>query len=204
MGVRLGGVFTGLIEHSGEVVAVDAAADGARIEIATDLAPALKLGDSVAVNGACLTAATLSEQSFIADVMNESLSRTALGALKPGDRVNLERPLAVGDRLDGHIVQGHVDGVGELAAQQDDGFSRVLRFALPDGLARYVVEKGSITIDGVSLTVSAVGKDFLEVSLIPETLERTTLGALQIGDRVNLEADILAKHVERLLQHPPT
>lgn len=195
-------MFTGLIEHSGTIARVDENADGARIEIATDLAPSLSLGDSVAVNGVCLTATTISDTSFTADVMHESLKRTALGALSAEDAVNLELPLAVGDRLDGHIVQGHVDGVGELTHRTDDGFSRVLRFKTPGDLAKYVVEKGSITIDGVSLTVSAVGDDWLEVSLIPETLERTTLGNLQTGEHVNLEADILAKHVERLLKHP--
>ncbi len=195
-------MFTGLIEHSGRVTDVNQNDDGAVIEIATDLAPQLKLGDSVAVNGVCLTATGLTGESFSADVMNESLARTALGALGSDDQVNLELPLAVGDRLDGHIVQGHVDGVGEVVQTTDEGFSRVVRVQVPAGLSRYVVEKGSITIDGVSLTVSAVGDDWLEVSLIPETLERTTLGTLQTGARVNLEADILAKHVERLLHHP--
>lgn len=195
-------MFTGLIEHSGKVVAVDQNDDGARIEIETDLATTLELGDSVAVNGACLTATALTGTAFTAEVMQESLRRTALGALAAGDQVNLELPLAIGDRLDGHIVQGHVDGVGELSQRTDEGFSRILRFQTPGDLAKYVVEKGSITIDGVSLTVSAVGDDWLEVSLIPETLERTTLGSLQTGEHVNLEADILAKHVERLLQHP--
>lgn len=197
-------MFTGLIDHSGKIAAIDTSEAGSVIEIETDLAPTLGLGDSVAVNGVCLTATKLSETSFSADVMNESLARTSLGALSPGDGVNLELPLAVGDRLDGHIVQGHVDGVGELLQRTDEGFSRVLRFLLPGDLAKYVVEKGSITIDGVSLTVSAVGDDWLEVSLIPETLERTTLGSLQTGSHVNLEADILAKHVERLLHHPHT
>lgn len=195
-------MFTGLIEHSGTIAEVDQNAEGAVIEIATDLASTLKLGDSVAVNGVCLTATRLSDSSFSADVMNESLARTALGALGSGDPVNLELPLAVGDRLDGHIVQGHVDGVGEIIQSTEAGFSRVLRVRLPGALSKYVVEKGSITIDGVSLTVSAVGDDWLEVSLIPETLERTTLGTLQTGSHVNLEADILAKHVERLLHHP--
>jgi riboflavin synthase len=195
-------MFTGLIEHGGKIAALDTSDAGTVLEIETDLAPTLSLGDSVAVNGVCLTATRISETSFSADVMNESLARTSLGALSPGDAVNLELPLAVGDRLDGHIVQGHVDGVGELLQRTDEGFSRVLRFLLPTDLAKYVVEKGSITIDGVSLTVSAVGDDWLEVSLIPETLERTTLGALQTGSHVNLEADILAKHVERLLHHP--
>ncbi|MBI2691841.1 MAG: riboflavin synthase [Solirubrobacterales bacterium] len=195
-------MFTGLIDHSGKIAAIDTSEAGSVIEIETDLAPTLGLGDSIAVNGVCLTVTMLSETSFSADVMNESLARTSLSALSPGDRVNLELPLAVGDRLDGHIVQGHVDGVGELLQRTDEGFSRVLHFLLPGDLAKYVVEKGSITIDGVSLTVSAVGDDWLEVSLIPETLARTTLGSLQTGSHVNLEADILAKHVERLLHRP--
>jgi riboflavin synthase len=195
-------MFTGLIDHSGRVASVEENADGARIEIATELAPTLKLGDSVAINGACMTVATLTEESFTADVMHESLRRTSLGALSDGDRVNLELPLAVGDRLDGHIVQGHVDGVGEVVQIREDGFSRILRVKTPGDLSKYVVEKGSITIDGVSLTVSDVGDDFLEVSLIPETQERTNLGSKQTGEHVNLEADILAKHVERLLTLP--
>lgn len=195
-------MFTGLIEATGEVASVDGSADGAVLEIKTELAKDLKLGDSVAVNGACLTATRIEGESFFADVMNESLARTALGELEPGTNVNLELPLAVGDRLDGHIVQGHVDAVGTVALTEESGFSRVVQVAVPDDLARYVVEKGSITIDGVSLTVSGVGDDWIEVSLIPETLERTTLGDLRAGSRVNLEADILAKHVERLLHHP--
>lgn len=197
-------MFTGLIEHAGSVTSIDRTEAGAVIAIKTELAPEIGPGDSIAVNGVCLTATRLAPDSFAADVMNESLDRTSLGALQPGSTVNLELPLAIGDRLDGHIVQGHVDGVGAVAATRDDGFSRVLRVTLPDGLARYVVEKGSIAIDGVSLTVSAVGDDWLEVSLIPETIERTTLGSLTTGDRVNLEADILAKHVERLLRPIPT
>jgi riboflavin synthase len=194
-------MFTGLIETTGTVKTIDTGEAGSVIEIATTLAPGLKHGDSVAVNGVCLTATHPTAESFSADVMNESLSRTALGRLVADAKVNLELPLAIGDRLDGHIVQGHVDGVGELMSATDAGFSRVLRVSTPGDLAKYVVEKGSIAIDGVSLTVSDVGDDWLEVSLIPETLERTTLGSLQTGDRVNLEADVLAKHVERLLHH---
>lgn len=194
-------MFTGLIEHSGTVTAVDRGEAGAVIAIRTELAPGLGPGDSIAVNGVCLTATRLTPDSFSADVMNESLDRTALAELQAGHTVNLELPLAVGDRLDGHIVQGHVDGVGEIALTRDDGFSRVVRVALPGDLSRYVVEKGSIAIDGVSLTVSDCDHDWLEVSLIPETLERTTLGSRAVGDSVNLEVDILAKHVERLLQH---
>lgn len=195
-------MFTGLIDHSGTVTHVERRDDGARIVVETDLAPELALGDSLAINGACMTAAELTATTFTADVMNESLARTSLGELEKGSKVNLERPLAVGDRLDGHIVQGHVDGVGEIAEIREDGFSKILRVELPQGLARYVVEKGSITIDGVSLTVSAVGDAHLEVSLIPETQQRTTLGVLQPGSKVNLEVDILAKHVERLLTLP--
>lgn len=195
-------MFTGLIEHSGRIASVDETDAGSTIAIETDLAPTLSLGDSVAVNGVCLTATTITDTTFSAEVMNESLRRTALGALGANDGVNLELPLAVGDRLDGHIVQGHVDGVGEILGVTQDGFARIVRVQTPGDLAKYVVEKGSITIDGVSLTVSSVGDDWLEVSLIPETLERTTLGTLQTGMRVNLEADILAKHVERLLHHP--
>lgn len=195
-------MFTGLIDHAGRVLRVDEDEDGASIEIATDLGPQLARGDSVAVNGACLTVAEVSAESFTADVMRESLRRTALGALSAGEQVNLELPLAVGDRLDGHIVQGHVDAAAEVAQITEDGFSRVIRVTLAEDLAKYAVEKGSIAIDGVSLTVSAVGDDWLEVSLIPETLERTTLGRLKAGQRVNLEVDILAKHVERLLRHP--
>jgi riboflavin synthase len=198
-------MFTGLIETTGTIKKIDASEQGSIIEIATTLAPGLKHGDSVAVNGVCLTATQLTPESFSADVMNESLSRTALGQLEADSTVNLELPLQIGDRLDGHIVQGHVDGVGAIVDTTESGFSRVIRIQTPGDLAKYVVEKGSITVDGVSLTVSAVsehsGDDWLEVSLIPETLERTTLGGLQTGDKVNLEADVLAKHVERLLNH---
>lgn len=195
-------MFTGLIEADGKVTKIEKSAEGARLTIESELASQLSLGDSVAVNGACLTATEVVDGAFSADVMIESLDRTALGELDDGSRVNLELPLAVGDRLDGHIVQGHVDAVGTVQLTEEAGFSRVLRIAVPEDLARYVVEKGSITIDGVSLTVSGVGDDWLEVSLIPETIERTTLGNLRAGARVNLEADILAKHVERLLHHP--
>jgi riboflavin synthase len=194
-------MFTGLIETTGQISSIDSGDAGSVIEITTTLAPGLTHGDSVAVNGVCLTATKLTDTSFSADVMNESLARTSLGALQAGSAVNLELPLAIGDRLDGHIVQGHVDGVGAILNTDDAGFSRVIRVSTPGDLAKYVVEKGSIAIDGVSLTVSAVGDDWLEVSLIPETLERTTLGSLRTDDRVNLEADVLAKHVERLLHH---
>lgn len=194
-------MFTGLIEHSGVVASVEQSTGGAVIAIETPLAATLEPGDSVAVNGVCLTATRPTGTIFSADVMNESLARTALGALAPGDQVNLELPLAVGDRLGGHIVQGHVDGVGEVSRLREAGFARVMRVTLPGGTARYVVERGSITIDGVSLTVSATGVDWLEVSLIPETRERTTLGEKAPGDPVNLEVDVLAKYVERLMDY---
>lgn len=191
-------MFTGLIEHLGRVRERDDSAGGAVLTIESELAARLSEGDSVAVNGVCLTAREPADGAFRADVMNESLERSSLGALAGGDSVNLELPLAVGDRLDGHIVQGHVDAAAEVAAVTPDGFAQLLRVALPGELARYVVEKGSIAIDGVSLTVSGVGDDWLEVSLIPETLERTTLGSLSPGRQVNLEVDVLAKYVERL------
>jgi riboflavin synthase len=195
-------MFTGLVEERGKVVGVEASDDGLRIEIETDFAPQLALGDSVAVAGACLTVTQLSDQSFSADVMNETVERTNLRDLAYGDPVNLERALAVGDRLGGHIVQGHVDAVGEVLGISQFGFARIVRIAVPEEIAKYIVEKGSITIDGVSLTVSGVGDGWLEVSLIPETSERTTLGTLHMEMLVNLEVDILAKHVERLLDHP--
>ncbi len=192
-------MFTGLIEHSGAIAAVDENADGAVIEITTDLAPTLSLGDSVAVNGVCLTATRLTDASFSADVMHESLKRTALGALGEGDKVNLELPLAVGDRLDGHIVQGHVDGVGRVSAVAPDGFAQRVTIEAPAQVLRYVVHKGSITVDGVSLTVAELDDRSFTVSLIPETLERTNLGHAQPGTVVNLEVDVLAKYVERLM-----
>jgi len=195
-------MFTGLIEHRGLVGRVETLDDGARIEVESELAQVLALGDSVAINGACMTVAALTDTGFAADVMNESLSRTSLGGLSSGDAVNLELPLAVGDRLDGHIVQGHVDGVGSVSEVREDGFAKILRVDLPGDLARFVVEKGSITLDGVSLTISAVGADFAEVSLIPETQQRTTLGSLKIDSSVNVEVDILAKHVDRLQTYP--
>lgn len=194
-------MFTGLIEHAGVVTAIDRGEAGATVSIKTELAPGIGPGDSIAVNGVCLTATRLAPDSFTADVMNETLDRTTLSELNDGDHVNLELPLSIGARLDGHIVQGHVDGIGTIAAARDDGFARVVRVTTPGDLAKYVVEKGSIAIDGVSLTVSDVGEDWLEVSLIPETLERTILGGRSPGDHVNLEADVLAKHVERLLNY---
>jgi riboflavin synthase len=189
-------VFTGLVQDLGTVTAVDASGDGARLTVATGLE--LADGDSVAVNGVCLTATAVANGGFGADVMNETLRRSSLAGLEAGSKVNLELPLRAADRLGGHFVQGHVDGVGGIWDMRDEGFSRVLTIGVPAELMRYVVEKGSIAIDGVSLTVSALGDDWLQVSLIPETLERTILGGVGVGQAVNLEVDVLAKYIERL------
>jgi riboflavin synthase len=172
---------------------------GARLGIATSFADELGQGDSVCVQGACLTVTTLEGDGFAADVMNQTLSLTTLGDLENGSRVNLEPALKAGEPLGGHIVQGHVDGVGEVRSVAEDGFSRRVRVGVPDGLERYLVEHGSVTVAGVSLTVAHLGDDWFEVALIPETLERTTLGDLQDGARVNLELDVVARYVERLL-----
>ena len=192
-------MFTGLVEATGTVSAVEPDREGARLSVATPLAAELSDGDSVAVNGVCLTARGSGADGFAADVMAETLRRSSLGPLAAGDTVNLELPVRAGGRLGGHVVQGHVDGAGEVAAVAEEGFARVVRVAAPQELLRYVVEKGSIAVDGVSLTVSAVDGEAFEVSLIPETLERTTLGTLTPGRTVNLEVDVLAKYVEKLL-----
>jgi riboflavin synthase len=194
-------MFTGLIADIGEVTEVHEDGDGATLEIATRLAGELGEGDSIAVNGVCLTATGVRGESFAAQAMRETLDRSALGVLVRGARVNLELPLRAADRLGGHVVQGHVDGIGTVSAIDEQGFARVLRVASEEpGLGRYLVEKGSIAVNGVSLTVSALQDDGFEVSLIPETLKRTNLGTVVVGDKVNLEADVLAKHVERLLE----
>jgi riboflavin synthase len=196
-------MFTGLVEDVGTVRGIVSGAEGARLGIATRLGAELRQGDSISVEGACLTVTDVGAESFAADVINQTLGLTTLGGLGEGDRVNLERALRVGDALGGHIVQGHVDGVGEVLSVGDDGFARRLRMGLPDGLGRYLVEHGSVAVSGVSLTVAGLGDDWLEVALIPETLERTTLGDLNKGGRVNLELDVLARHVERLLRFQP-
>jgi riboflavin synthase len=193
-------MFTGLVADLGTVTAVDATADGVRLAVRTALAGELSLGDSVAVNGVCLTATTVSEAEFTADVMHESLRRSSLSEVRSGSSVNLELPLRAADRLGGHFVQGHVDGVAVVRDLHDDGFARVVTFDAPAELLRYVVEKGSITVDGVSLTVSAIDSESFSVSLIPETLERTTLGTAEPGRPVNLEVDVLAKYVEKLFR----
>jgi riboflavin synthase len=235
-------VFTGLIADLGRVEAVERSGDGATLRIATSLARELRDGDSIAVNGVCLTAVDVCARDpaaaragaeapgvdvsvegpaararegralatsagapgeFAAQAMRETLQRSTLGELAAGDDVNLELALRADGRLGGHIVQGHVDGVGSIREVRHEGFSRVLAIHIDAALSPYVVEKGSITLSGVSLTVSALRDDLLEVSLIPETLQRTTLGHLAAGDRVNVEVDILAKHVQRLLALAP-
>ena len=196
-------MFTGIVAELGEVASIDSGTDGARIRVRTALASELGEGDSISVNGACLTAASADGASFEADVMQQTLSLTTLGELAEGDPVNLELALRASDRLGGHIVQGHVDGTGTIASVEEDGFSRRLRIALPEELLGYVVEHGSVAIDGVSLTVSGLAEDWLEVALIPETLERTTLGGARPGDRVNVECDVLARYVRRQLTLEP-
>ncbi|MET8281475.1 riboflavin synthase [Micromonospora sp. NPDC005174] len=194
-------MFTGIVEELGEIVRVTATAgDSALLAVRGPLVTSdARHGDSIAVNGVCLTVVDATDGVFTADVMGETLRRSALGALRPGDPVNLERAAALGSRLGGHLVQGHVDGVGELISREPAEQWETVRFRLPAGLSRYVVEKGSITIDGVSLTVAEVGTDEFAVGLIPTTLKLTTLGAKHVGDPVNLEVDVVAKYVERLL-----
>lgn len=192
-------MFTGLVQELGTVTSVDPSADGVRLTVAAPLAAELSPGDSVAVNGVCLTAVDPQAGHFAADVMHETLRRSSLAAAAPGAQVNLELPLRAHDRLGGHVVQGHVDGLGTVAEVREDGFARLVRVTAAPELLRYVVEKGSIAIDGVSLTVSAVDDESLTVSLIPETLERTSLGAAAPGRTVNLEVDVLAKYVEKLV-----
>jgi riboflavin synthase len=190
-------VFTGLVAYLGTVVGVDSGAGGSRLRVEGDgLAGEVSVGDSISVSGACLTAVSVSGSSFVADVVAETLRRTTLGDLSVGDRVNLELPLRASDRLGGHIVLGHVDGVAAVLELREDGS---VVFELDPALLRYVVEKGSIALDGVSLTVAGVDESTLTVALIPETRRSTTLGFLSVGKRVNVEVDILAKHVEKLV-----
>ncbi|MDX6541212.1 MAG: riboflavin synthase [Gaiellales bacterium] len=192
-------MFTGLVETTALVRRVEPDSDGARLEVETPLAAELKQGDSIAVNGVCLTALDPDGERFKADVMAETLRRSSLGPLAAGDSVNLELPLRASDRLGGHMVQGHVDGTGTVADVRQEGFARLVRIDAPAELLRYVVEKGSIAVDGVSLTVAEVDGGSFTVSLIPETLERTTLGLAAPGRLVNLEVDVLAKYVEKLV-----
>jgi riboflavin synthase len=195
-------MFTGIVEGTGTVAALAAAADagGARLEVdAPWLAGQLAVGESVAVNGCCLTVAEPTAAGFAADLVAETLRRTALGGLQAGARVNLERPLPLGGRLGGHLVQGHVDGVAKVLARTPVGDGEEVRIELPSDLDRYVVEKGSIAVDGVSLTVAGVGPGWFTVALVPHTLEVTTLGERRPGDPVQLEVDVVAKYVERLV-----
>ncbi|HEV2787504.1 MAG TPA: riboflavin synthase [Solirubrobacteraceae bacterium] len=193
-------MFTGLVADLGSVAAVAATADGLRLTLRTSLAGDVGEGDSVAVNGVCLTATAVDDASFATDVMHETLQRSTLGAIETGARVNLELAVRAADRLGGHIMQGHVDGVGTVSEVHEDGFARVVTVRPEDpALLRYVVEKGSIGLDGVSLTVARIDGAGFDLSLIPETLERTTLGAAAAGARVNIEVDVIAKYVEKLL-----
>jgi riboflavin synthase len=191
-------VFTGIVEELGSVVGWNA--DHSRLVIRGEVVAAdARHGDSIAVNGVCLTVVEVDGDVFTADVMQETFDRTSLGALAPGDPVNLERAATLATRLGGHLVQGHVDGVATIVSRVPGEHWEAVRFTLPDGLERYVVEKGSITVDGVSLTVTAVGPDLFEVGLIPTTLKLTTLGSKGVGDPVNLEVDVIAKYVEKML-----
>ncbi len=192
-------MFSGLIADLGRLASISTGSDGARLEIETSLAGQIELGDSIAVNGACLTATTVSEVGFTADAMSQTLNMTSLGSLGSGDRVNLELALRAGDRLGGHIVQGHVDGVGEVVSAEAEGFSTRLRVSLPSHLLKFVIPQGSITIEGVSLTVADAAEDWIEVALIPETKERTSLGSLAAGSPVNIECDVIARYVERMV-----
>jgi riboflavin synthase len=192
-------VFTGIVEALADVVAVDAGAESARLTVTDALLAGTSIGDSIAVNGVCLTAAEVGDASITADVMLETLRRSSLGSVRPGDRVNIERAATMSTRLGGHVVQGHVDGVGTVRRRQPGEAWDVVTVEIPADLRRYVVEKGSIALDGVSLTVATVTDAEVTVSLIPETLRRTTWGARTVGDRVNVEVDIFAKYVERLV-----
>lgn len=192
-------MFTGLIQDIGTVERLDAGAEGATLRIATALAGEIAPGDSVAVDGICLTATAVDEGGFETEAMNQTLTVTALRAVAPGSLVNLEPAMRASERLGGHIVQGHVDGVGTVAAVREDGFARRVRVELSPELLRYTVERGSIALAGVSLTVAALGEGWVEASLIPETLKRTNLGGLEPGAILNVECDIVAKYVERLL-----
>ncbi len=201
-------MFTGIVEELGTVAGLDRLADSARLTVRGPLvAASARPGSSVAVSGVCLTVTGADGGEFTADVMGETLARTSLGGLREGGPVNLERPVPAGGRMDGHIVQGHVDGTGTVTETRPAEHWRVVRIGVPSGLSRYLADKGSVAVDGVSLTVSAVsdaaGGDWFEVSLIPETLARTTLGSCAAGDVVNIEVDVIAKYVERLLAAAP-
>ena len=194
-------MFTGIVEELGRVKAIEHQADAVRLTIEGRIAVSdVKRGDSIAVSGTCLTAVEFDNTTFTADVMKETLDRTSLSELKVGDPVNLERAMTAATRFGGHVVQGHVDGVGHIISREPSENWEWLRVSIPAELMKYIVLKGSITIDGVSLTVNEVGEDFIGLSLIPETLALTTLGSKSVGAKVNVEADVMAKHIERLLE----
>jgi riboflavin synthase len=192
-------VFTGLVADLGEIVEIEHSPDGVRLHVATQLSPQIGEGDSVSVNGVCLTATAINGSRFSTDVMNETLRLTSLAEIVEGAPVNLELAMSATDRFGGHIVQGHVDGVGRITGIAPDGFSSRVTIAAPEQVMRYIVHKGSITVDGISLTVAETDDRSFTVSLIPETLERTNLGAAEAGTTVNLEVDVVAKYVERLI-----
>ncbi len=192
-------MFTGLVADLGEIVGIESSTDGVRVQIKSELIKEIKEGDSISVNGVCLTATELTDQTFSADVMNESLKLSSLGEIRSGSPVNLELAMLPSDRLGGHMVQGHVDGVGRVTGIEPDGFSQRVTIAPPTELLKYMVHKGSITVDGVSLTIAELSDTDFTVALIPETLERTNLGHAEPGATVNLEVDVLAKYVERLM-----
>jgi riboflavin synthase len=197
-------MFTGIIEELGTVEAIEDQGDAVRLTVrGPTVTSDAALGDSISVNGCCLTVAGRGDETFTADVMRETLDKTSLGALAPGGRVNLERAVTAATRLGGHIVQGHVDGTGVLVSRSPSEHWDVVEITVPEELSRYLVDKGSVTVDGISLTVVSAGESTFTVSLIPETLARTTLGRKQPGDPVNLEVDVIAKYVERLLTHAP-
>ncbi|MFM9139588.1 MAG: riboflavin synthase [Solirubrobacterales bacterium] len=195
-------MFTGLVADLGTLEEVEAGDEGARLSIASALAGEMESGDSVSVNGVCLTATEVGDGRFVAEAMNETLQRSSLGSARAGDRVNLELAVRADSRLGGHIVQGHVDGVGTVSGSREDGIARVVTIEADPGLLRYVVEKGSVALDGVSLTVARVDDSSFDVWLIPETLERTNLSAAAAGRPLNVEVDIVAKYVEKLVGSP--
>ena len=194
-------MFTGIVEELGQIKAIEVLPDALRLTIEGPLVVSdISRGDSISVSGACLTAVEHDAKTFTADVMQETLDKTGLRDIKVGDSVNLERAMTAATRFGGHVVLGHVDGVGEVIAREPSDNWEIVRVRIPQELMKYVVLKGSITIDGISLTVNGVGDDFIELSLIPETLTRTTLGRKSIGEKVNVEVDVMAKHIERLIE----
>jgi riboflavin synthase len=193
-------MFTGIVEHRGSVALAEKGDDGMRVVLDTGPLSGIELGDSIAVNGVCLTAVDVQPGLVTVDVVKETLDRSNLGALEMGDPVNLELPMPASGRFDGHIVQGHVDGVGQVVAVEPEGEGQRMSLDVPRSLMRYVVDKGSVTVDGVSLTVAAVTDTGFEVALIPHSISVTTLGLRKVGEEVNLEVDVLAKYVERLLK----